>query len=135
MDNTTTARGLDDCPKFLKGRDPFGAAQQSQQRGCELVADRGVLLHEMIHQYLIERGESPKHEHEPWCREIMQLHRAITRKAIWATPESVGKELGPDGKRKSTRFQKACPETGMESIPRKDLSRWPHSCGLELGPL
>jgi len=37
MENTTTARDPDDCPKFPKGRDPFGAAEQSQQRGGELI--------------------------------------------------------------------------------------------------
>lgn len=102
----------------------------------ELVADRGVLLHEMVHQYLLERGESPKHEHEPWCREIMRLHQAIAGKRIWAAPESIAKAAaGEDGKRRSIRIQKPCPETGMESIPRKDLARWPHSCGLSLGAL
>ena len=100
----------------------------------ELVADRGVLLHEMAHQHLVERGESPKHEHEPWCREIMRLHKAISGKRIWAAPESIAKAAaGEDGKRRSIRVQKPCPEAGMELIARKDLARWPHSCGLKLG--
>ena len=105
------------------------------RNSSELVADRGVLLHEMVHQHLIERGESPKHEHGPWCREIMRLHLAITGKRIWAAPEVVGKRRGENGERKSIRYQPICPETGMKSIPRGKLSRWPHACGLDLGPL
>jgi hypothetical protein len=44
----------------------YGAAKRAHliqltvpREAGELVADRGVLLHEMIHQYLLERSESP----------------------------------------------------------------------------
>jgi hypothetical protein len=43
-----------------------------------LVADNGVLLHEMIHQYLFERSEDPRHSGAPWRREIMRLSLALT---------------------------------------------------------
>jgi hypothetical protein len=49
-----------------------------------LVADNGVLLHEMIHQYLFERGEDAGHDSDGWRREIMRLTKAISGKAIWA---------------------------------------------------
>src|SRR5262249_60684982 len=39
----------------------------------ELLADNGVLLHEMIHQYLNERGDDAAHNSEGWRREIMRL--------------------------------------------------------------
>ena len=38
------------------------------QAGKFLVADNATLLHEMIHQYLSERGESASHDSEPWRR-------------------------------------------------------------------
>ena len=65
----------------------------------------------------------------------MRLHRDLVGKRIWAAPENVGKERGSDGERKSIRLQKPCPDTGMASISRQDLSRWPHSCGIDLGAL
>jgi hypothetical protein len=87
----------------------------------------------MTHQYLLERGESPKHEDAPWCREIMRLHRAISGKVIWAAPETVAKRV-VNGKRKSVRVQPACPQ-GAPSLSRDAIGRWPHSVGLDLGPL
>lgn len=101
-----------------------------------LVADRGVLLHEMLHQYLTEQGDSPKHEHQPWCDGIMRLHQQITGERIWACPESIIKERDPDtGKRKSRRVQATDPETGTAALPRGAIATWPHSVGLSLGDL
>jgi len=93
----------------------------------------GVARHWHTGHYLIERGETPKHEGQPWCDEIMRLHRQITGKPLWAAPETVGKEKRTDGERKSVRRQACCPETGEGSIDRKDIAQWPHSCGIELG--
>lgn len=101
-----------------------------------LVADRGVLLHEMIHQHLAEQGKSPKHEHEPWCEEIMRLHRAITGKGIYAAPEVVikTKEVDPRAQKpKSIRLPRRHPITGLPSIDRMTIATWPHSLGLDLG--
>jgi hypothetical protein len=49
-----------------------------------LVADNNTLLHEMVHQFLFERGEDPHHAGKPWRREIMRLTKLITGKDIWA---------------------------------------------------
>lgn len=99
-----------------------------------LVADVGVLLHEMVHQYLAELGEETGHDSEPWCREIMRLHYKITREKLWASPSVVRKEkIG--GKLKSVRKQKPCPDTGETSLPRADIATWPHSVGVDLGAL
>src|SRR5262245_21855516 len=49
-----------------------------------LLADNDTLLHEMLHQYLFERGENAKHAGEPWRREIMRLTKVITGREIWA---------------------------------------------------
>jgi hypothetical protein len=101
-----------------------------------LVADRGVLLHEMIHQHLAEQGKSPKHEHKPWCEEIMRLHRAITGNRIYAAPEVVTKtrEVEPrTQKPKSIRVPRRHPVTGSPSIDRMTIATWPHSLALDLG--
>ena len=105
--------------------------------GRVLVADQGVLLHEMIHQHLAERGVTPKHEAQPWCDEIMRVHEAVTGKRIWATPEIVRK-LAKDkdtGKRKSQRIQAPDPVTGRPSLDRLEIATWPQSVGLQLGRL
>lgn len=106
-------------------------------QGKVLIADKGVLLHEMIHQGLAENGQSPKHEAEPWCGEIMRIHEAITGRRIWATPDRVVK-LPMDkttGKRKSARIQDDDPVTGAPSLGRMEIATWPHSVGLRLGTL
>jgi hypothetical protein len=95
--------------------------------GNALRADRGVLLHEMIHQHLTESGRWPKHDGEAWCEEIMRLHFAITGKTIWAAPEKIGKQKDDDGKRKSVRKQAADPIDGRPSISQAAIASWPHS--------
>ena len=101
-----------------------------------LVADRGVLLHEMLHQQLTEQGASPKHEHAPWCDGIMRLHFELTGTRLFAAPETVTKTKTPDpatGKTKSIRVPRRHPDTGKPSIDRLSIATWPHSLGLELG--
>jgi hypothetical protein len=100
--------------------------------GTANVADKGTLLHEMIHQALHESGECPKHAGEPWCREIMRLHRQITGKEIWAGKYTVTKERGS---RRSLRGNLPHPETGAPSIPQAEIARWPHDSGIDLGAL
>ena len=101
-----------------------------------LVADRGTLLHEMIHQSLTETGRSPKHEHQPWCEEIMRLHFAITGKPIWAAPQTIAKRRDPVTRaRRSVRLQTADPTTGAASLGREQIATWPHSVRLALGAL
>ena len=99
-----------------------------------LIADRGVLLHEMLHQHLTENGESPKHEHAPWCEGIMRLHYDLTGKRVWAAPEMAVKKNNPEtGKRKSYRVPRPHPQTGELSIDHLAIATWPHSLGLQLG--
>lgn len=49
-----------------------------------LVADNATLLHEMVHQYLFERGEPAKHDSDGWRREIMRINIMLTGEDIWA---------------------------------------------------
>jgi hypothetical protein len=92
-------------------------------------ADRGILLHEMLHQSLRERGDNAKHNGQAWRDAIMWLHHEITGDHIFAGRSKVAKVKQPDGRRKSVRIQ----EEG--SLDQAVIARWPHSCGIELGPL
>jgi hypothetical protein len=89
-----------------------------------LRSDRGVLLHEMIHAALVERGESPKHEHAPWCREITRLSALLGRSYVHAAPQKVQRVNGTIAR-----------VTPHGSISRRAAARWPHSIGLDLGSL
>jgi hypothetical protein len=135
-------------PVFLVPTSPYGRwlgltcwhearsiALTAPRVGEVLVADRGVLLHEMVHECLCEAGEDSHHEGEPWRREIMRLHEQITGKSIWAGESTVGKVRTPDGGRKSVRGRKPHPVTGEASLGQGQIARWPHSVGIDLGTL
>jgi hypothetical protein len=51
---------------------------------AQLLADNCTLLHEMVHQFLFERGEDAAHLSKGWRREIMRLNKQITGAEIWA---------------------------------------------------
>jgi hypothetical protein len=100
------------------------------KRHTVLVADANTLLHEMIHQYLFERGEYPSHDGEPWRREIMRLNKLITGREIWA------------GRSKSARRKRdgkvirinAAHSDGTKSLPQNQIARWPHDgVGIDFG--
>jgi hypothetical protein len=94
-----------------------------------LVADINTLIHEMVHQFLFERGEHANHDGAPWRREIMRLTKLITGKDIWA---GRSKTVRCDGK--VVRINAANPETGEVSLPQKVIARWPHDeLGIDFG--
>jgi hypothetical protein len=94
-----------------------------------LLADNGVLLHEMIHQALFERGTDAAHASEGWRNEIMRLHWLITGSVIWAG-RSLVKRI--DGK--AVRIN-APRSDGTASMTQGSIARWPHSAGIDLGRL
>lgn len=118
-------------------RDGRLIALAAPAHGDRLVADRGILLHEQIHQFLGENSEDRHHNSEPWCREIMRLHKMITGEQIWAAPELVRKTPAGahSGNRRSIRIHKPDPESGRASLSRREIARWPHSLGVNLGAL
>ena len=75
--------------------------------GRQLIADRGVLLHEMVHQALVEAGLYPSHDGEPWRNEITRLHLVLTGERLWCAYDQVKKIDG-----KSVRVPKPAPEPG-----------------------
>src|SRR5262249_41603832 len=93
-----------------------------------LLADNNTLLHEMLHQYLFERGENSAHAGEPWRREIMRLTKLISGKTIWAGPSKIVRQDG-----KAVRMNAPHAETGEPSLPQKIIARWPDELGISLG--
>jgi hypothetical protein len=67
-------------------------ALMSPRHGGYFTADRGTLLHEMVHQFLNETGDNIRHAGAPWCREIMRLTKQITGKEVWAGKYTVKQE-------------------------------------------
>jgi hypothetical protein len=94
-----------------------------------LVGDNATLLHEMVHQCLNERGENAKHACDGWRREIMRLHQAITGSEIWAGRSKTMRQNG-----KVVRLNEAH-ANGRVSLTQDEISRWPHSVAINLGPL
>ena len=94
-----------------------------------LLADNNTLLHEMVHQFLFERGEDAAHLSSGWRREIMRLTKQITGKDIWA---GQSKTVRRDGK--IVRINASHHETGEQSLPQKIIARWPHDgLGIDFG--
>jgi hypothetical protein len=93
-----------------------------------LVADRGTLLHEMIHQFLFERGADPTHT--GWRHEIMRLDHMLTGEQIWAGPSRTMRIEGKVVRRNMGH------EDGRVSLSQGEIARWPHCRpGIELGAL
>jgi hypothetical protein len=95
-----------------------------------LLADNCTLLHEMVHQHLFERGESAEHGGEGWRREIMRLNLLLTGKAIWAGRSQTVRRDG-----EVIRINLPHPATGQSSLTQKQIARWPHDRGVDLGAL
>lgn len=96
-----------------------------------LVADNGTLLHEMIHQHLVERGEEASHRSDGWRREIMRLNRRITGEPIWAGRTTTKRD--PKSKR-VVRYN----EPGENDTPSKsqgEIAVWPDGFSIHLGEL
>jgi hypothetical protein len=102
--------------------------------GDFLVADNGTLLHEMIHQYLFERGEYPKHDGDGWRREIMRINKMINGSEIWAGKYTTTRvDLGEATKR-VVRINKPS-RNGQPSLTQMQIARWPHDRDIDLGKL
>jgi hypothetical protein len=76
-----------------------------------------TVLHEMIHVACLTAGVSPKHEHQPWCDEIMRISQHYGRDFVAGARRS---------KRVGDRVTKVLPEG---SITRFEAARWPDFLG------
>lgn len=95
---------------------------------CHLVADRGVLLHEMVHQALSERGVSPKHADQPWRDEISRLHLILTGQTDHS--QTAEGNQGPPGGRhpQVDARHDAMPDEDYLTQPRSPAGRIAASC-------
>jgi len=75
-----------------------------------------VLLHEMLHAYLGDRGLDASHNSQPWCDEIMRITPLLGLAAVQAEPV---KPRRVDGK--VVRLAR----DGF--LSRDDLAHWPHT--------
>jgi hypothetical protein len=108
--------------------DPYRQIQVKQFHYQVCPEQREVLLHEMVHQCLFERGQNPKHDGQPWCDEIMRISRLLGR-PIWAGKYTVIRE-GKD----TRRGNKAAPAelADLRALNQKEIAGWPYSIGLRL---
>lgn len=97
----------------------------------QLLADKNTLLHEMVHQFLFERGENAAHSSEAWRREIMRLTKTITGNDIWA-----GRSMTIRQNKRIVRINAPHPQTKEPSLPQGAIARWPHDgLGINFGHL
>jgi hypothetical protein len=95
-----------------------------------------VLLHEMIHLYLMQQGEHPKHDGKPWRDEISRLHKLITKKQLHVTGQRIIKVKDEEGIPRSKRVldTRNVPSNVHDKLlGQGDIARWPHSCGIKFG--
>jgi hypothetical protein len=87
---------------------------------------RAILLHELVHLALFQRGEDPNHGGVPWTTEIMRISELLGQE-LWAGRYTVIR----DGK-KTRRANKAPPEelAQLRRLNQDEIARWPHSVGI-----
>ena len=99
-----------------------------------LAEKRQILVHEMVHQHLVETGVNPRHNSAGWCSEIMRISRELGRE-FWASPpkmarvERLNKETGRMEKT-ITRINPPGPN-GEPSLSQQDIAHWPQSVGIQ----
>jgi hypothetical protein len=105
-------------PSLLR---PRGAAWGSyfSQLGSRFAED--VLLHEMVHVRLVERGEERDdrdgcHNIEPWCAEIVRITPQLGLPTIKAVPVKPRRVNGS--------VVRQAPD---DHLSRADIAHWPHS--------
>src|SRR5262249_32936022 len=90
---------------------------------------RGALLHQMVHQWLVQTDRDPAHTRQNWCNAIMQLSRVFFGKSFWAGYRSLGNKRDDNGVWRSVAINMKGP-TGEESIPQQMIAEWPLSVGI-----
>ncbi len=94
--------------------------------GLPMQEKANVLLHEMIHQYLLQAEKPTEHNDWPWCDEVMRLSKDIFGLDIWAAPAHPRKVRG-----KSQRVQQVRAD-GRKSISMQVIAEWPQSTGWQI---
>jgi hypothetical protein len=87
-----------------------------------------ALIHEMLHAFLMLRGENPQHNFPPWCRMITELTPGLAGIEVLAEPVGTMRVPNPD-----RDTDPAAPKTKVVRRPKPGyltqmgLGRWPHS--------
>ena len=110
-------------PRITVSTEAFNGSRR-MPGGRRMVTD--VLVHEMVHAWLILRGENPKHNDDPWCKTIGELSLAVLGHEINARPVRPRRVPNPD-READPKAPKTIvvrrPEPGAMS--QGDLARWP----------
>jgi hypothetical protein len=80
-----------------------------------------VLLHEMIHQALYQRGDDSEHNGRPWCDEIERLSPIVLGRTVKAEPVNPRRITLPD------RTSKVVRRARKGFLSRDAIAHWPHS--------
>jgi len=112
-------------PRITLASEIFNGSHR-QHGGPLTVSD--VLIHEMLHAFLILRGESPDHNAAPWCRMITELSPALVGREISAEPVGTMRVPNPDraGDPKAPKT-KVVRQPKPGCLGQDQLATWPHS--------
>jgi hypothetical protein len=88
---------------------------------------------EMIHQFLFERGEDPKHASAGWRREIMRLNKLIAGSEIWCGRSKTTRVDIGAGVKQVVRMNVAEPGTGRPSLTPGEIARGAAVCWDQVG--
>lgn len=97
-----------------------------RQRGGPLTVS-DTLIHEMVHAFLMLRGENPSHNAPAWCRMITELSPDLVGHEIIAEPVGTMRVPNPD-----RETDPKAPKTKVVRRPKpgcltqEQLASWPH---------
>jgi hypothetical protein len=112
-------------PRITLASEIFNGSHR-QQGGPLTVSD--TLIHEMLHAFLMLRGENSDHNAAPWCRMIAEMSPVLGGREIQAEPVGTMRVPNPDRDTDPT-----APRTRVVRRPKPgyltqdQLARWPHS--------
>lgn len=111
-------------PRITLASELFNGSHR-QPGGPLSVSD--TLIHEMLHAFLMLRGEDWHHNAAPWCRMITELTPVLLGHEIKAEP--VGTIRVPNPERDEdpdAPKTKVVRQAKPGWVTQKELSRWPH---------
>ena len=121
------------CVGLTRGRHPTANGRQRSAR-IEIMRSKTnqqaalILLHETVHQYLMERKMDSSHISKVWREELVRLSLSVFGKRVIAPRSLVRKFKKEDGTWSSRRELEEVPKAPKQVIlTRLDSAQWPHS--------
>ena len=112
-------------PRITLASELFNGSLRTQG-GPLMVSD--TLIHEMLHAFLMLRGENFDHNQAPWCRMITELSPELAGREILAAPVGTVRVPNP-GRETNPKAPKT--KVARRHLPgylsQGELARWPHS--------